>query len=72
MDVAQPIWLSGCPKEDLFIAKNALLPFLDARAEIEKKKLFIFWRNRKQEKTISGLFTFKELQFYFLKFLKMY
>ena len=37
MDVAQPICLSGCPKEDLFIAKNAFLPFLDARAEIEKK-----------------------------------
>ena len=37
MDVAQPIWLSDCPKEDLFIAKNAHLPFLDARAEIEKK-----------------------------------
>ena len=23
MDVAQPIWLTGCPKEDLFIAKKA-------------------------------------------------
>ena len=55
MDVAQPIWLSGCPKEDLFTAKNAFLPFLDARAEIEKKNLFIFWRNRKQEKQTSPL-----------------
>ena len=23
MDVAQHIWLSGCPKEDLFIGKKA-------------------------------------------------
>ena len=27
MDVAQPIWLSGCPKKCQFIAKNA--PFLN-------------------------------------------
>ena len=28
MDVAQPIWLLGCPKEDLFITKNAFFAFL--------------------------------------------
>jgi hypothetical protein len=28
MDVAPPIWLSGCPKEDLFIAKKAKNTFL--------------------------------------------
>jgi hypothetical protein len=27
MDVAQPIWLPGCLKEDLVIAKNAFLAF---------------------------------------------
>ena len=30
MDVAQPLWLPGSPKEDLFIAKHAFLIIVDS------------------------------------------
>jgi hypothetical protein len=41
MDVAQPIWLSGCLKEDLFIAKNVFLVFF----AIKRPKMFFMQLN---------------------------
>ena len=66
----QPIWLSGCPKGDLFIAKNTFVLFLDARAEIEKKKIVHFLEESKTSPEIY--LPLANRSSFFFKFLKTY